>query len=1368
MKITSWILFGLAVALVLGVGAMVLRQRTLSIAEQFAAVEKRAADGYQDREQLIASFSQVLDRAIDVGDVELGTRVQMKRGRLLMELGAYDRAREDLTAVAAARPGDVGVENDLAELEARSGDFPAAQARVARMIQRDPGNTSAYVRLGRLHRQAADRIIERTLELLSRSLVPENIARARGILEHSSALQPGDPRRVALSQELRDLLASRDETLIESANNSTDQASIELNNAREAFTRSLQRSVDPEALAGLISLYERAGKTSLGVDLGTTTVRLGSLRANPLFGRALLSGLVRLGRLRYAADLATTWVQSQTPIEPDFCAECCVILWNAKRWPALQQGSDMLRSIGNTSQIVAANLYLGFSFIEQGLPQEGRQYLHYFAATDTPDPFPKARAYAWQYIARTCRQLGEPIPERTALQGLVDLEPELDPGAWLRLAELMMAAPHGGYREPEMRFAYGMSLAPERTSELLPRWHEIGVLELRSVGLDLAAVRTDLAHNRIWTPSADASPYELYRLAEVHADYGDYLRASLHVRKLLEKVPNFVPALDLAIRIADLQGRTKERMSYVLARVQRAGRTPVIDKILRELPLADPAPEDLLALMRADPDRSGRLALAEGLALKGRAEEALGLIQSLPRETLGDEGQLLIGRLHLALREPVRALAVLAPLAPGLFEQPQGLELFVRAGLGAGDHERMLQLGRDLADVLALTPDPTRQALHDGFVLSRARALWVADQFLAAGEGEAAQALLDAMDASPRLRGGDVSLRLAGAAVLLGDVRAARLAIERAQAFDTRGAAEYLALLLAAFEGRVDDLRYQAGVASSAGYTAGPLLNAQFLLLADRIEDAAVTLDAGLARDFADDPWWNLTGYAGHTLRSRADAFQFSPFLGRSAATAAELLFNGADGKSDPRLALVWISAVRQQIAAPFVRAWLARESSGAPVPSLWTEWIRTTLDAQWGLDGPALTSARRIRSRAADFGPAWNLEEAILSATVRTQAELQAARARRVGALGALAGTRTQRLLDDAAERATAGLYAEALVAVEEAAALEPTSVEVAVAGARIQLQTGQPVPAITALRTLLNARSRSGLGLGPAGADFVATYLGAIEAARKLANGVVTWDRAATLIAELGKVLPHDPHVALAAAELDLQQDHRNPTLGVARAYSRLDNFRSAHKGQSIESLGRGSVRGWSRFYIKLDPTRARRFLQAELALAPTNLETWIELARALEAEGDIKGALLQHELTARLSPSGAVRREILRLRTQREVPAEEIDAALSDIVANEGLHAPDAELLILAARGMMNQGPRSLERVANLLARVPDVAQLPPELAAEHDLLLATGYIMRGRPTDLTAARPALDRLKARTELDPYVATFVDALRGLAGAP
>jgi hypothetical protein len=220
------------------------------------------------------------------------------------------------------------------------------------------------------------------------------------------------------------------------------------------------------------------------------------------------------------------------------------------------------------------------------------------------------------------------------------------------------------------------------------------------------------------------------------------------------------------------------------------------------------------------------------------------------------------------------------------------------------------------------------------------------------------------------------------------------------------------------------------------------------------------------------------------------------------------------------------------------------------------------------------------------------------------------------------------------------------------------------------------------------------------------------------------------------------------------------------VARAYSRLERFRAEHKNASIESLGRSSLREWAQFYSKLDPTRARRFIEEELVMAPASLQAWVELARALEAEGDLGGALEQLRLTARLSPIGSVDREILRLRSQGEIPYEDIEAAVAAIIAAEGMNGPDSELALLHARCLLNQGPRAIERVGQILARV-DPAALSPASTIEHTLLIATSLVMRGRPIDKQAAKPLLAGLKER-DIDPYLRGFIEALEGFARAP
>src|SRR5687767_15813873 len=105
-------------ALGLAVGAW-LRDPDRTPAEEFALVERRIAAGLYDQQQSLASLDRALLRAHDVGDLELADRVLLARGRLLLELTAYDRARADLVQVLERRGSDPALEEVLIELEAR-------------------------------------------------------------------------------------------------------------------------------------------------------------------------------------------------------------------------------------------------------------------------------------------------------------------------------------------------------------------------------------------------------------------------------------------------------------------------------------------------------------------------------------------------------------------------------------------------------------------------------------------------------------------------------------------------------------------------------------------------------------------------------------------------------------------------------------------------------------------------------------------------------------------------------------------------------------------------------------------------------------------------------------------------------------------------------------------------------------------------------------------------------------------------------------------------------------------------------------------------------------------------------------------------
>src|SRR6185369_9761070 len=102
---------------------------------------------------------------------------------------------------------------------------------------------------------------------------------------------------------------------------------------------------------------------------------------------------------------------------------------------------------------------------------------------------------------------------------------------------------------------------------------------------------------------SDASPYELYRLAQIHLEAGDTLRAAAHVKRLLEDLPGFLPALDLAFDIARKANKPREAMEYALERMRVGGRTEAITEMLKGISILELDPKDLLAMMRADPEQ---------------------------------------------------------------------------------------------------------------------------------------------------------------------------------------------------------------------------------------------------------------------------------------------------------------------------------------------------------------------------------------------------------------------------------------------------------------------------------------------------------------------------------------------------------------------------------------------------------------------------------------------------------------------------------------------------------------------------------------------------------------------------------------------
>ncbi|MBL8860667.1 MAG: hypothetical protein JNK02_01530 [Planctomycetes bacterium] len=1340
MRWTTWTLSLAAVALLVVVGTMVSRQSRVTPEEFLQAVERRIEDGRYDREQTLLNLDQVLERARAAADPELETRVLARRGRLLMELGAWDRARRDLLAVAERRPDDREVENALVELETRAGDFAAAEARVRRELEREPESPTAWTRLGRLHRLTAQKHEATAVELMARRLAPDDLRAAQRSALRAAALDAGDLARPALFEELRKILRDEQEDLFQQVLRSLDRASESAAEARDAYARALGPGLAPEPLAGLLQLFAQAGRPDLAADLASSTLRYDVLRSDVPVARALLESLEELGRFRYGSELARQWTLRKAPLDGAFLSLLARIAYAAERWELLFAAGSELRGVGSTVEVEAASFYQGLGLVRGGQPLVGRQFLRQFVASTTPEPVPGARAAAWRTIADASRVLGEPEVEREALQGAIELEPDFSGELHLRLAELLLAAPHGGFRAPERRFAYGMSLLPERSAELLPRWHAIGERELASIGFDPEAVRSGLRRNRIWTPSADASPYELYRLAEIHLAAGDLARARSHLDRLLDLVPEFLPAMDLIVEVEHRRGDRVRLLAAVAQRVAAGGRTPETSAILREIPFDELRPESVHRLMRADPEYFGRIAAARALRDAGRAREALALLATIPGESLGDEARILAARLHLAAGQPAEAWGLLAPLGRGLGASAEAAGLAVRAAAFGGTAVET----RGLLRVLAAETS-----------LPRALRLEAARVALAAGETEGARALLDALDARPATRGGDLCVELAIAAALAGEAPAAALALARAEAFETRGAHERAALSVAL---HADESARWKALAQRVAARLGepdPLLAAALLVLQGRAVDARLRVEAALAREGDLDARWLLVAHAA----GWPEALPQDPRIGATLAREAALFAAAVDRVGDARAAAGFVALTLTPEGQALALAQLrALEDAAAQGPA-WRAWLRAALERRAGNLAAARSQAALLRERAPDFPAAWVLAEELDPELGSDPARLGQFRAERLRALGGAVPGGPAQLLEDRAHSALARGDPAAALQIAASAALEARpSAELAVIAGRALLALGRPREAVERL-----ARA---LAVEPGPSDpraAVGLFFEAVDAAQESATPLPQAESQA-LFRRLVLQRVDDPRIVLAMARLDLDLDPRNPGLGVRRALARLDEYRARFRGRALDGRVLGAAADWIDFLAELDPRRALDVAAEELDLAPGSLATWMAAARAREALGDRRRALAELALVARIRDRGEVSREILRIRSRSDQEASEIEAAVAAIAQLEGRPAPDASLRLLAARSYLNLGPRLAAQAQAAAQAVLDDPEARAEQRNAAAVLASIAILARAREAE---AEDAGRLLAAARPLRPsrLEEAFVSALRGVA---
>ena len=1324
-----------------GLGARTfLRGTLLSPAEEFSLLESRIESGIYDHEQSLQALDQALVKARENLDADLASRILLARGRTRRCSSGGVRARADLLAVLEARGGDRSIEELLIDLEGRAGDFAAGLARVHALVEAEPGWAGAWRNSAKLHRMAAEKRLEEARRAARIALVPEEAVRAGVTAGRSASLDPDDPRRVALAHELRSRFGYAHEEEAELALRAIDLASEDFADAREAYAKSLALEHDAEAFGALLELLDRSGRTEDAIDLATAALRSDELRADLATAGFLIRALDELGREALAASLAREWVDdAKRSASPAFWLECVDVIYASRNYGLTIPAAQRLQSVANAAENEVAEFYIGLALIGQQNWEFGRFMLEKFLlSSDVPEPFPGARAHAWREMARAAHALGSPEREREGLEAAIELEPSRSGDDWLRVAELQLASPHSSYRQPELRFAIGMSMLPRRTTELLPRWRQIGELSLRASGIDLETIRASLAQGKPVLTSPDPGPYELYSFADVHRQAGELHRAAEFAELLLRKVPGFVPGLDLSVDIAIAQGRQSVAVERLIERIEAVGLDERGRTMLRQVPTERISPRALVTVIAADPERTGRLIVARELARTGQVQAALATLDRIGIEALGDEGRLLAAELWLELREPRRALEVLEPVEANLAKVDPALSTFVDVAVVAGELERVDQV---VARIASSTEVPDRAAW-----------LALADRLASAGSTRAAEALLRKLDTRPKMRGGDLLVRLASAALSRGDVEACDAALERALAFDTRGGQELVALCAAIADGRTEEVAPAALELGASGLNLAPVASTALDALAGRRDAAGATIDQQITRA-PDRPLWQLLAGA-HRLGVADGEHEVSASFGGDGTAELERFV----AHVGPERLLGWLVAVSTPYGAGWVQSQLvALDPAKAGV--LWPGLLGAQIARSYKDPARERALLDAVLAEHPDVRPAWDQLEALIGDSSRALAERSAVRLRRNQALGEAAGSSAERWLDQALAHQLAGEATEALRCARRAVEEDPENPRAHARLAELAERGGDFAVALESWRKACLA--------APSSSSHVWTprYLHAIDEGLRSSPPLWTRARCDEELEALRARHPDDPRVVVAQARLDLGTDELKPVFLVSRAYARLERFLEAHPDDTVEGLAPGSLAEWVDFHLALDPSRALSFVERERDRAPGTLAPWILIGRVRAANGDYARALDDLAVVQRLAPTGATLREYVRIRLRSAWQPEGVEALASQIQRIEAREAPDAELVRLIARAHFQLGTHGAQRACEVLE--PAWAQENKEpsatLAIGRDYALA--LLARGRPEDVALARQVLDAIEPLAEGDPYLRDVLRAARTLA---
>jgi hypothetical protein len=1333
MNRSTWLLALLALLATFGVGRLIDRARTQRPRELLASAEARLEAVPPDFERALYELNLALDQLGPGEDLELERQLLEARAGTQERRGIRQAAMRDFRRLLEMQPeNEEQLRQRLARLQLDERQHEGLSQTLEPILQKTPWHSGVKLLLGLSAMRRGSELEQPLLSSLSLALPPRLFKQAEAIARRARSVDSSAPERGALLAQFKAVLEPELGSLTADRVAELERIGEHVAEARGLFTEALLGYAHAEAAWMLGNIFFDAGRAELAAELLLAANAQPQVRSSLPAQQVLARALRRMGRPQSANQIIDRSFPAQLNenLVSEFLPEWGQILYESKDWRRLQV---IARRIGviyafqpaAQRQRDAGNFYAGVAYHALERYAEAATALSAFARPEAQEPHPGALTEAYRTLADVYRQQGVFGAELENLQSALDLDGDRWPEAWMRVADLFHERP-SEQRSSLTALARALSLDPGLEASQLERFETWGRAHLTSSGIDPELLRELLARQGRAFPADSDDVYLLMALARLNLQQRQSHATHLCLDQIETLVPAFGPALDLRAEQYRLEGLEPRRIEVLLRRVARPGHPEAAMQALREARAAGRLDQrQRLTLLELDGAVTGVLTFARQALDRGRADLALrGLQPALTAApaALGSEGLCLAAEAELNLGRAALVEARLASIGP---EDP----LAVRA------------LGLRLAAALDLEQADLLLPLIDSSVekgrVDQAGAIELVDDLLERGLLVPARRLLDNLDADPRTRSADTTLRLALAALLAGQGGASAEAWDRSEAWFEDGTPALGRVLLAIQTAGWRSLPERVREARSELPEGESFTAAILAVLEERLDEALALAEAG-EREAPAEPLWTLLRLCVQSLR--AEPLTPPPSFGADARPETQaLLRGGGELRRDPRQALLALLCLERPVFQFLARDLLRRTG---PDAALWSGFLEARRLLARGERRQALEKAFALTLSFPDFGPAWDLAERLLAEELEQVDHpellaLQARRAARSPLDPATEGPRSAaELISAALARSNAGAADEALAWCQRAIQRFPEDPSARWFYAQRLAAAGSYEAALNQATAFAELASAQALGW------HLTELLELFWQAHS--RGALS---AAGLLVELDALalrLPQDPLVALAQARYELLTHPENRRIGVERAWNRLEKFRAASGDVPLDSLRNGATQAWLGLYETYAPELGERLIRAELAQRPEDLDLWLMLGRCYEAQNDPTRALEYYEALRRMLPDTRAIARICELLAKLGTDHARLERELSQLSALDRL-PPEAprprflrgKSLVVGRQGVAAEG---LELLSGLWDQRQQIASVVA--GADLGLVYGSALLRRGDREDRERIRSVFE--------------------------